>query len=91
MKIPSSWALAFPSTPLSPGCALHLAPSTSGSHVQSEGGISRSVRKRRLNRACGIMSWIKQESLTLVAVEYSYISFNWFYLFTFFKQTYPSI
>lgn len=50
-NIPSSWVSASLSTPLSPGCAPHPAPSAFGSHVQSEGGISHSERKRYVNVA----------------------------------------
>lgn len=41
-KQPSSWVLASLSTPLSPGCAPRPAPLAFESHVQSEGGTSRS-------------------------------------------------
>lgn len=52
MSIPSSLVLASLSTPLSLGCAPHPAPSAFGSHVQPEGGISHSERKRLLPRCC---------------------------------------
>ncbi len=48
--IPSSWAEASPSSPSTPDCALHPAPSASESHAQSGGGISHSDGKKTTNQ-----------------------------------------